>query len=48
MWMFPAQLRHNVMPFHTKGTRISVSGNLYFNPPGQPDDITDKPNGFNG
>jgi hypothetical protein len=48
MWMFPAQLRHQVMPFHTDGTRISVSGNLYFNAPGHPDDIADKPNGFNG
>ena len=48
MWMFPAQLRHNVVPFHTPGTRISCSGNLYFNAPGQPDDIADKPNGFNG
>ena len=42
MWMFPAQLRHQVMPFHTDGTRITVSGNLYLNPPGQPDDIQDK------
>jgi len=48
MWVFPAQLRHQVMPFHTEGTRISCSGNLYFNPPGQPDDIADTPNGFNG
>ena len=48
MWMFPSQLRHQVMPFHTEGTRISCSGNLYFNPPGQPDDIADTPNGFNG
>jgi uncharacterized protein (TIGR02466 family) len=48
MWMFPAQLRHQVMPFHTEGTRISVSGNLYFNQQGMPDDISDTPNGFNG
>ena len=48
MWMFPAQLRHQVMQFHTDGTRISVSGNLYFNQPGMPDEIADKPNGFNG
>ena len=48
MWIFPAQLRHQVMPFHTDETRITVSGNLYFNPPGQPDDISDKPNSFNG
>ena len=48
MWMFPAQLRHNVMPYHTPGTRVSVSGNLYLNPPGQPDDISETPNGYNG
>lgn len=33
MWIFPAQLRHQVIPFATKGERISVSGNLYFNHP---------------
>ena len=33
MWIFPAQLRHQVIPFKTKGTRISVSGNLFFNHP---------------
>ena len=33
MWIFPAQLRHQVIPFATKGERISVSGNLYFNNP---------------
>ena len=48
MWMFPAQLRHQVIPFHTEGTRISCSGNLYFNQPGSPDDISDQPNSFNG
>ena len=48
MWMFPAQLRHQVIPFHTPGTRITVSGNLYFNQPGMPDDISTEPNGFNG
>ena len=48
MWMFPAQLRHQVIPFHTKGTRISVSGNLYFNQPGSPDDISQEPNQING
>ena len=42
MWMFPAQLRHQVMPFHTEGTRISVSGNLFLNPPGQPDVVSQK------
>jgi len=47
MWMFPAQLRHQVMPFHTDGTRITCSGNLYFNAPGMPDDIADKPNSIN-
>ena len=48
MWIFPAQLRHQVMPFHTEGTRITCSGNLYFNPPGHPDDISENPNRFNG
>ena len=33
MWIFPAQLRHQVMSYKTPGERISVSGNLYFNPP---------------
>ena len=33
IWIFPAQLRHQVIPFHTPGERISVSGNLYFNHP---------------
>ena len=33
MWIFPAQLRHRVMAYKTPGERISVSGNLYFNPP---------------
>ena len=33
MWIFPAKLRHQVIPFHTPGTRISVSGNLFFNHP---------------
>ena len=47
MWMFPAQLRHQVLPFHTEGTRITVSGNLYFNAPGTPDAISDKPNSLN-
>jgi hypothetical protein len=42
MWMFPAQLRHQVMPFHTPGTRISVAGNLFLNPPGAPDEVSDK------
>ena len=30
------------MPFHTEGTRISVSGNLFLNPPGNPDAVSDK------
>ena len=47
MWMFPAQLRHQVLPFHTEGTRITCSGNLYFNAPGTPDAISDKPNSLN-
>ena len=39
MWIFPAQLRHQVMPFHSPGTRISVSGNLYLNHPKDPDRV---------
>ena len=35
MWIFPAQLRHEVLPYTTKGERISVSGNCYMNPPNQ-------------
>tara|TARA_B100000945_G_scaffold183907_1_gene147497 strand:+ start:737 stop:1510 length:774 start_codon:yes stop_codon:yes gene_type:complete len=36
MFIFPAQLRHEVLPFFTKDkTRISVSGNLYLIPPNQ-------------
>lgn len=35
MWIFPAQLRHEVLPYKTKGERISVSGNCYMNPPNQ-------------
>ena len=42
MWIFPAQLRHQVMPFHTPGTRISVSGNLYLNPPNDPDRVYER------
>jgi hypothetical protein len=34
MWIFPSGLRHSVHPFYTKGERISLSGNLYFNRPG--------------
>ena len=30
MWIFPSMLRHEVIPFRTPGTRVSVSGNLYF------------------
>ena len=29
MWIFPCLLRHEVVPFKSEGTRISVSGNLY-------------------
>lgn len=36
MWIFPAQLRHQVSPYYTKGKRISVSGNLYLNAPNTP------------
>ena len=40
MWIFPAQLRHEVLPFFTKDkTRISVSGNLYLTPPDQPSSV---------
>ena len=28
MFVFPATLRHSVAPFHSDGTRISISGNL--------------------
>tara|TARA_B100000073_G_scaffold235249_1_gene196739 strand:+ start:37 stop:762 length:726 start_codon:yes stop_codon:yes gene_type:complete len=42
MWMFPAQLRHQVMPFHTPGKRISVSGNLFLIKPGSPNTISEK------
>tara|TARA_B100000674_G_scaffold339983_1_gene284178 strand:- start:3 stop:752 length:750 start_codon:yes stop_codon:yes gene_type:complete len=30
MWIFPAELNHEVYPFKTPGVRISVSGNLRF------------------
>ncbi len=42
MWMFPAQLRHQVMPFHTPGTRVSVSGNLFLLPPTAENTISEK------
>ena len=46
MWVFPAQLRHQVMPFHTPNVqRISVSGNLYLNPPNTPDAVAPKNDG---
>lgn len=35
LWIFPAQLRHQVMSYKTPGERISVSGNLFFNPPNE-------------
>jgi uncharacterized protein (TIGR02466 family) len=35
MWIFPAQLRHEVFPYQTPGERISVSGNCFMNPPNQ-------------
>ena len=35
MWLFPAQLRHEVFPYRTPGERISVSGNCFMNPPNQ-------------
>ena len=35
MWIFPAQLRHEVFPYRTPGERISVSGNCFMNPPNQ-------------
>ena len=40
--MFPAQLRHQVMPFHTPGTRVSVSGNLFLLPPTAENTISEK------
>ena len=30
MWIFPTLLEHSVIPFKTKGTRVSVSGNLVY------------------
>ena len=33
MWIFPTLLEHSVIPFKTKGTRVSVSGNCVFMPP---------------
>jgi hypothetical protein len=30
LYMFPAQLRHFVLPFKSDVTRISVSGNILF------------------
>ena len=33
MWIFPTMLEHSVIPFKTKGTRVSVSGNCVFMPP---------------
>lgn len=33
MWIFPAKVKHGVVPYSTKGERISVSGNLFLNPP---------------
>ena len=33
MWIFPTLLEHSVIPFKTKGTRVSVSGNLVYMPP---------------
>lgn len=43
MWVFPAQLRHQVMPFHTPNVqRISVSGNLFLQPPGSPNTVSQK------
>ena len=33
MWIFPTMLEHSVIPFKTKGTRVSVSGNAIYLPP---------------
>ena len=33
MSIFPTLLEHSVIPFKTKGTRVSVSGNCVFMPP---------------
>ena len=35
MWIFPALLRHEVVPFKSDGTRIRVSGNLFYKAPHQ-------------
>jgi hypothetical protein len=35
MWIFPALLRHEVIPFKSEGTRISVSGNFFFKNPNE-------------
>lgn len=43
LWMFPALLRHEVIPFKTPGTRITVSGNLYFKHPSQKSDAEPTP-----
>ena len=42
MWIFPSKLRHSVHPFYTKGQRISVSGNLFFNRPDMPSFVMKK------
>jgi len=42
MWIFPAQLRHEVIPYTTPANRISVSGNLFIQPPGTPSNIIPK------
>jgi uncharacterized protein (TIGR02466 family) len=43
VWIFPALLRHEVIPFKTPGTRITVSGNLYFKHPSQKSDAEPTP-----
>ena len=44
IWIFPCLLRHEVIPFKTPGTRISVSGNLFFKNPNEESDIMEIPN----
>ena len=39
MFMFPAMLRHFVVPFKSNQERISVSGNFFFSNPNEPSGI---------
>ena len=35
IWIFPALLRHEVIPFKSEGVRISVSGNFFYKNPNE-------------